>query len=76
MQLSKETRLEIENLNQAEHIDWDLVHMEIVKIILDQAKSAGRTVCMHCKSPLNKIQVLAKRILMICRKTERYLGAF
>ncbi|KAH1018463.1 hypothetical protein HUJ05_006231 [Dendroctonus ponderosae] len=68
MQLSKESRAKIENLKQTEHSDWDLIQMEIVKIILDEAKAG--TFCMHCKTPLNKIQVLAKRILMICRKND------
>jgi len=46
----------------------EFVQMSVVKLILDEAKTGK--ICIHCKHTMDKIQVLANRIVMISRKKE------
>ncbi|KAL1509795.1 hypothetical protein ABEB36_004477 [Hypothenemus hampei] len=65
LQLTEETRTKIQLLSEN---DTELVtkQMLIDKVIMEEAK-LGK-VCIYCKTSIDKIQVMANRIVMITRK--------
>ncbi|XP_066149248.1 DNA-directed RNA polymerase I subunit RPA1 isoform X2 [Euwallacea fornicatus] len=66
LQLTQETRNNINMLKEVPDDDLEVVQMKVVKLIIEEAK-VGK-ICIYCKSPMDKIQVFAQRIVMTTRK--------
>ncbi|CAG9767764.1 unnamed protein product [Ceutorhynchus assimilis] len=68
LQLTEESRNKIQALTEQE--DGELVQMAVVKLITEEIKSGK--LCIFCKESVDKITVLANRILIITRKQDKH----
>lgn len=67
LQLTEESRKKITLLTEQD--DLEVVQMAVLKLILEEVKVLQ--VCIHCKSSMDRIQVLKNRILMITRRLDK-----
>ncbi|XP_050313380.1 DNA-directed RNA polymerase I subunit RPA1 [Anthonomus grandis grandis] len=67
LQITEVTRKKIQALK--EQNGEDVIQMSVIKLILEEVKMGKG--CLFCKASMDKIQVLANRILMVTRRLDK-----